>query len=100
MIKKNQSIISTINIISDIFLLFISYYISLVIRFEILNGYVSINLRESKFMVAFITYSLVIVGVYACFHVYESHRFKKLSSEIFIIFIVNAVGVVSLMAVL
>ena len=53
MIKKNQSIISTINIIPDIFLLFISYYISLVIRFEILNGYVSINLRESKFMVAF-----------------------------------------------
>ena len=37
--------------------------------------------------------------MYACFHVYESHRFKKLSSEIFIIFVVNAVGVVSLMAV-
>lgn len=101
MIRKNQKLINLFNILSDAGLLFASYYAALALRFEVLNGSESVlPLHGQMYLAVAAGYSIVLVLVYICFHMYGSYRFKEPGSEIVTILLINGVGVLALMALL
>jgi len=100
MIKRNQGIINLINMISDGILLIIAYYISLYLRFVVLDGTVSIALWSYPYSAITIIYGIVMVMIYRGIRMYGSYRFKAIGSENLTIILVNGMGVVALMAIM
>ncbi len=98
MIRKNQHIINILNMLSDLFLIFTSYYISLYIRFVAMDGMVSIRLWRMPYRVVPVVYSVIIVRMYYGFRMYGSFRFKNAGSENLTILAINGSGILSLMA--
>ncbi len=100
MIKKNQSIINLLNMISDGLIIFLSYYISLFIRFVILDGVTYLPLWKYPFSVFIAVFSCIVVAAYYFLKMYGSYRFKKVGSENFTILSINGFAIISFMALL
>lgn len=101
MIRKNQKIINLLNILSDAALIFISYFAALALRFEVLDGKESLlPLHSGTYLAVAAGYSVLLVLVYCCFHMYGSYRFKDPGSEIVSLLLINGIGVLTLMALL
>ena len=100
MIKQNQRVINFLNITSDAFLIFASFYLALYVRFEFLHGHTSLELFSARYLLIVAGYSLLVVLVYAALKMYGSYRFKESGSEIATILLVNAVAVLGFMAFL
>mgnify|MGYP002625796461 CR=1 FL=1 len=77
-------------------LTFVSYIIAVNIRFDILDGDVSINMKNPRLMFAAAVYSLVIVLAYAVFHLYDPFRSRWLKRDVWIIAGINLVGILTL----
>ena len=100
MTKKNQNIINMINMLSDMFCIFISYFIAVYIRFEVLSGIESIDFVTQKLTVITAMYSVFIVMLYYIWRMYGTYKFKKISSEVMYIILINGCGIVCYMAML
>ena len=100
MIRRNQKILNNVNVLTDVALIFVSYFIAIYIRFDIMNGYVSISLRDTKYVMAMFFYSIIVVMAYYCAGVYKSGRFKKVSSQSLLIIFINGVGAMLLFTIL
>ncbi len=97
MLKQNQKIISALNMMSDGLIVFISYYISLYIRFVHLDGVVTVMLWEYPYNLIMGIYSVAIVLIYIIAGMYNSRKFS-VSKEHLKIFVLNGIGVVGLTA--
>lgn len=100
MIKKNQRVINFLNMLSDYLIIFISYYISLFVRFIIFNGHISIALWEGHYILVPLIYSAFLVLVYRTCRMYGSYRFKAMGQENVTILTINSIGSFALMATL
>lgn len=98
MIKKNQKIINILNMLSDGMLIFVAYYISLFIRFVVMDGRVSVILWHYPYNLIAVIYSIIVVVLNYISHMYGSYRFKSAGSENITILTINAGGIVMLMA--
>lgn len=77
-------------------LTFVSYIIAVNIRFDILDGDVSINMKNPRLMFAAAVYSFVVVLAYAVFHLYDPFRSRWLKRDVWIIAGINLVGILTL----
>ncbi|MBQ5781847.1 MAG: undecaprenyl-phosphate glucose phosphotransferase, partial [Oscillospiraceae bacterium] len=98
--KKNQLILNSINMLSDIIAINVSYYIAVFIRFNVLNGYESLDFITVNLAIATAVYSVSVVLVSYALHMYGSYRFKRYSEEIINIMLINGGGIVVFMAAL
>lgn len=99
MIRKNQRIINTLNLLSDAGLIFAAYFAALFIRFSLLHGVHNSPGRGWELAVAAV-YSVLLVLVYHIARLYGSYRFKQPGDEALLILFINAAGVLCLMSVL
>ena len=100
MIRKNQTLITTIHIFSDGFLTLLAYFVALNIRFDLLKGTVSIPLLDRRFVLAAVAYSALIVIVYYLLHLYRMDRLKSAWTEMFTVLLSNLFGTLILIAAL
>ncbi len=100
MIKRNQKIINILNMVSDGIIIFLSYFVSLFIRFVLLNGTVSLILWRYPYTLVAVIYSLAMVFFYYVMKMYGSYRFKAAGVENRTIVTINGIGVMCLMAVM
>ena len=99
MIRRNQKLINFFNIVSDAGLIFLAYFAALFIRFGLMRG--TAHIRDILWHAAVAAgYSLVMVLVYCIARIYGSYRFQDAGSEAFTILLLNAAGVIALMALL
>ena len=102
MIRKNQRLINGLNRLSDLVLIFFSYFAALFTKFFLIerhNGTL-VWFSESLYWGVALAYSALLVVVYYFAGLYGSYRFKKAESEIFTVLAINGVGVLALMALL
>ena len=102
MIRKNQRLINGLNLLSDLVLIFFSYFAALFTKFFLIerhNGTL-VWFSESLYWGVALAYSALLVVVYYFAGLYGSYRFKKAESEIFTVLAINGVGVLALMALL
>lgn len=85
---------------SDAFLIYISYFIAVFFRFEILNGRRGIKLTSLPFQLMVIGCSLLIVFIYFILQMYGSYRMKADPKEIFKILLVNGIVTLAVMSLL
>lgn len=100
MIKKNQKIINILNMLSDGIIIFLSYFVSLFIRFVLMNGTVSLILWRYPYTLVAVIYSIAMVFFYYGMRMYGSYRFKAAGIENLSILSINGVGIMSLMSVM
>ena len=72
--RKNQAILGVISAAADAVLIFLSYLGAAAIRFDVLDGHVSLALNSPRFYAAAGVYALLIVCVYAACHLYQPFR--------------------------
>lgn len=88
MINKNRQQLNLINIVSDAVLVFLSYLLAMWIRYEIMNGVVSVDPFKGRFLLAVAILSLIMAVAY------QSARFSYGAMAG-----VTALGTLALMAV-
>lgn len=98
MIRKNQSIFNTFNMLSDGVLTFLSYILAVEFRFTLLDGRISIHMYNSAFVAVMLVYSAVMVLGYYLLHLYSPQRFSRVGWNNLRILSANAVGALMLMA--
>ena len=98
MIKKNQGILNFLNAFSDAVLILVSYYVSLSIRFDVMNGSKANPLKDPRFGIVAVIYSIMVVIVYAAAHLYMPKRLKRVGIDNIRVFIINGIGSFVLMA--
>ena len=99
MIKKNQHLLNFLNVFSDFVLIIASYYASLSIRFDVLNGSQANPLLDSRFAFVAVLYSIVNVMAYAIAHLYRPKRLKQVGFENIRVFLINGIGAFALLAI-
>lgn len=100
LIRENQKFINVLNMVSDAFLIYISYFTAIFFRFEILNGRRGIRLTSLPFQLMAIGCSLLIVFIYFILQMYGSYRLKADPKEIFKILLVNGIVTLAVMSLL
>jgi Undecaprenyl-phosphate glucose phosphotransferase len=102
MIKENQRFLNIFNAVSDGCLTFAAYLLAAMVRFDILEGGIAAStfMMTPEYLAVAAGYSVLIIFVYAGFHLYGSHRFKQVAQEIGLIFAINSIGTLTMMAVL
>ena len=102
MIRKNQSILNCIYMALDACLIFCAYLIATYIRFDIMYGArPALHLAwNGPYFWAAGVYTVLIVAAFYAFGLYGSYRFQSQLREMWVIFSVNAVGVLAFAAFL
>ena len=98
--RKNQTILGAISAAADAALIFASYLIAVSLRFDVLDGHVSIPMDSPTFYLLILLYALVAVAAYSGFHLYQLRRIRRFWRDAGIIFTVNVVCVLALTAAL
>ena len=98
--RKNQTILGTISAAADAALIFVSYLIAVDLRFDVLDGHVSIPMDSPTFYLLIALYAIVAVASYAGFHLYQFRRIRRIWRDAGIIFTINVVCVLALTAAL
>ena len=88
-----------LNVLTDIGLIFIAYFVSISLRFDLLNGIVSVHMRDARFVAVAFFYSIAVVIVYAFCHLYTPKRFQRIGQDDLRIIIINGIGSLALLAV-
>lgn len=90
--ERNQAFLKWINLLSDVFLIYISYIIAVYIRFELFSGVVSLHLASSKFRFFALIYSLAVTTVLFFAKLYQPRRMHMMGGVIFKILFINGLG--------
>jgi len=99
LIKRNQKLFNALNLATDWLLIVLSYFASLWLRFDVMDGRRSVPMDDPKLIVAVFCYAAVIVLVYHILRLYGYSRLKKKREEGLRILLVNGVGTLGFMAV-
>lgn len=100
MTKKNQVFLNWINVLSDSLLIFLSYLVSLFIRFKLFSGVVSLQLASPRFLLIAYAYSLAVVVIYFFSKIYQSQRLRTMGGASFKILLINGLGTLIFIAML
>lgn len=98
MIKQNQRILNILNLISDVALTFLAYYVSVVIRFRIMDGVWTIDLLSRNFLQVIGAYCMVQLLLLYMMGVYVPKRYRRIRYELFAIVYVNALCMLLMVA--
>ena len=98
--RKNQTILGVISAAADAALIFVSYLIAVGIRFDVLDGQVSIPMNSRTFYLLILLYAFAAVTIYAGLHLYQFRRMRRIWRDAGIILIVNTVCALALTAML
>ena len=98
--RKNQTILGVISAVIDAALIFVSYLIAVSLRFDVLDGFVSIPMNSQTFYLLILGYAIVAVAIYSGFHLYQFIRIRRFWRDAGIILSVNVICVLALTAVL
>ena len=98
MIKQNQRILNIVNLISDVLLTFLAYYVSVVIRFRIMDGVWTIDLLSRDFFQVIGAYCVVQLLLLYMLGVYVPQRYRRIRYELFAIVYVNALCMLLMVA--
>ena len=98
MIKQNQRILNILNLISDVALTFLAYYVSVVIRFRIMDGVWTIDLLSRDFFQVIGAYCVVQLLLLYMLGVYVPQRYRRIRYELFAIVYVNALCMLLMVA--
>ena len=96
-IKRNQRLLNGFNAMSDAALIFLSYYASLFLRFDLMDGFVSIDMSASRFALIALVYSLAVTFVFYLLGLYSTHRVRRRRNEYALVLLASGVGVLALM---
>ena len=99
MIKQNQRWLNLLNLLSDALLTFLSWFIACWIRYDWMDGTLSVDFGSKKFILILSVYCMVIVVFYYMLLVYSPKRYRRAGSEILPILFANAVCTLALTAV-
>ncbi len=97
MIQKNQTFPKLMNMLSDIFLLFLSYFLSVSLRFEVLDGVAGLPLTSGSIMQLVGIYIIAIIFIYYLFSIYNHQHFRHRSRSLTLLAL-NTVGTLGLTA--
>ena len=89
---------SIFNALLDMILIFLSYIIAVNIRFEVLDGRISIDMMSPPFLLGAFIYSIVVVLAYAAAHLYQPIRIRRLRRDVWIVAGINLICVLILTA--
>lgn len=98
MIKQNQRILNAINLLSDAILTFLSYFLAISLRFEILNGIWTVNVRSPEYIQLIVVYCLAQLLLGYIMRVYVPQRYHSAGQEIGSILFANGVCLLLLLA--
>lgn len=98
MIRKNQKLLNFINMFMDGGIIFLSYLVSVWVRFYLLDGKWGLDILAPHFLIIMAIYSTGMVIVFYAFQLYGSFRYKSIIAEGATIIGTNGVGVLVLMA--
>lgn len=100
MIRRNQKLINFLNMLSDFLMIELSYFLSLFLRYEVMDGIMSVPVWERQYVLTALLAGAAIVFVYYLSGLYGSFRFRSLGQESILILMVNAGCTLVLVAVL
>lgn len=95
MIKRNQRYFNLLNMLLDGILIYLSYMIATYIRFDVMYGSEpALKLAWNPvYLRVALVYTLIIVFLYYCFHLYSTKRTQRVSQSVIRIVAVNVLGV-------
>lgn len=99
MIKRNQKIFNALNLVTDGLLIVLSYFVSVWLRFEVLQGQRGVQMDSPAMISLVFCYAAVIVLVYRVLQLYGYDRLKKRREEGLRILMANGVGTLGFMSV-
>ena len=99
MIQKNRTIMDILSPILDGLLTFLSYLLAISIRFDIMDGFVSIPMNSMRFQAVAVLYSVLVVLLYAACHLYQTNR-QKMGRKWGLVCLVNVLCVLAMMSLL
>ena len=99
MIQKNRTIMDILSPILDGLLTFLSYLLAISIRFDIMDGFVSIPMNSMRFQAVAVLYSVLVVLLYAACHLYQTNR-QKIGRKWGLVCLVNILCVLAMMSLL
>lgn len=100
MFNDNQRLINLLNMITDGIVISLSYIVSLIIRFQYINGKISVDMYDKPYIVLSIIYGIVTVFVFYLLRMYGTYRFTSYINEIFTIIFANGICMLFLMSFL
>ena len=102
MIRKNQRLINGLNLLSDLLLIFTSYFAALLTKFFLFEGHDGpiVWLTKPIYWIVAFAFSALLVMVYYFAGLYGSYRFKRTGSEALTVLLINGMGVLALMAMM
>lgn len=77
MIQKNQTFAKSLNMVSDVLLIFLAYLAAVALRFDVLSGVVSVPLKSGRMLAAAFAYGVAVVFLYAVAGVYAQVQFRR-----------------------
>ena len=92
MIKRNQKLIRALNYLTDAVLIFVSYFLSVYLKYIIIDGKPAVWDATRPFSLFLVCYSLILPAAYYAFRVYAQRRFADETGEYFNIVLVNLIG--------
>ena len=98
--RRNQAILGAVSAAADAVLIFLAYLVAVNLRFDVLDGYVSIAMNSRFFLALIALYALAVVVIYAGFHLYQADRIRRPWRDAGVVAIVNTLGILALTAVL
>ena len=96
--RKNQTILGMASALLDIALTLLAYLLAVVLRFRVLDGYVSIAMASGPFIAVILVYALIVVLLYAGFHLYQPFRLSRPVRDAGVVTAVNSIAVLALMS--
>ncbi len=99
MIQKSRTIMDILSPILDGLLTFLSYLLAISIRFDIMDGFVSIPMNSMRFQAVAVLYSVLVVLLYAACHLYQTNR-QKMGRKWGLVCLVNVLCVLAMMSLL
>ena len=98
--RTNQTILGIVSAAVDVVLTFLAYILAVALRFEVLNGVVSVSMDSLGAQAAMLGYAVLIVLIYAASHLYQPFRNQRLGRDAGVVLLVNTLGALALMALL
>ncbi|MGN0774063.1 MAG: undecaprenyl-phosphate glucose phosphotransferase [Candidatus Ventricola sp.] len=98
MIKRNQGVLNALNLISDGVLILLSYVLAMWLRFEVLEGYRTLQLASPMMVAIIFCGTVLIVLAYYALGLYGGGRLRRKREEGLSILLINGLGTLALMA--
>ena len=100
MIRKYRGMITSLNMVSDGLLIFLSYFMAVFLRFDVLKGRQSVTYNSAAFVLGAALCSVGIVVILYALRIYRPSRLKSRRSEALVIMTVVGIFALGFMAVL